>query len=72
MLLWEEFPHNVFLRLVGLDEVIKILPGGHYTSFAYDKTGVTDSFIAKARVDKCSDIIDTFCWFDIACIATVQ
>jgi hypothetical protein len=41
-------------------------------SFAYNKTGMTDSYIAKARVDKCSDIIDSFCWFDIAYIATVQ
>jgi len=43
MLLWEEFPHNVFLRLVDLDEVIKTLTGGRNVSFAYRKTGMTDS-----------------------------
>ena len=67
-----EFPHNVFLRPVDLDEVIKKLTGGHYTGFAYNETGMIDSYIAKARVDKCSDINDTFRWFDVVCIATVQ
>jgi hypothetical protein len=67
MLLWEEFPYNVFLRLVDLDEVIKTLTGGHYMSFAYNKTRMTDSLIEKARVDKYSDITDTFCWLFIVC-----
>jgi len=41
-------------------------------SFAYNKTGTTDSLIAKAGVDKYSDVIATFCWSVTVFVATVQ